>query len=940
MARTLKRVALELCLAGAVVAAVAAAVWTLRLPLLESVATRQLRAAGFPDAVVHLDRFDLTTLSGEVRLTPDQTGPDGPGPGRVTVTYALAELMAGRVQSVTVAGLRLPARLAADGTATLAGLVLRRPATPESDSETKTAAGATAGPIAGLAFDLPLDQAVLSDVGVHLATPAGPVRLLGDATLTPGAEGGFDLGAEIRLAHEEAELALTGALALAADGSGQARLQIVSADSRHPALQVSGLTGQADLTRSDTGALAYRIALTAQGLAVAGLPALHALTVSGNGDEQHQALRVDLTAPDAGASLSGRVAVAPPDHGPTTGANGPPTHALHTEALLRLDSLPDLLAAFLGGASAGLLRGGSGTVRLALDGTVPAGWPWEDAAPLDALDLAGPVTLDLAHLSSPRIEGQAAAAGDLTARLAGGVLTARPPVCLPVQLSPVAASGYRLDRATTWCLHLVTPEGAGAGDGPDSIPALSLVLARGAVSLPDLRLDLTDPPGRWLLTPTEGGRPRLRLDGVQDGRVGVAWRPDLSPSEITFGLRADRFALPESGLSGRSLAAQGRWRPAGAPVLTVSLRSQNLRTGAAPAPVVPLAVALEIAGDPAATLRFSGSATGAPGVPRAELTGRQDVPTGRGEVTLRLDPLTFGQGGPAAETLFPLLAGRVREVSGRVEGRLDYRWGGAQTEGRAQVLLEDLALTSDFGRLEGVNGPIHLRSLTPPATEGWQTLGIGLFNPGLPLTNGVARFRLTEDGRLAVNRLTWDWAQGTLRAFPFEVAWQHPQGRFEVLARDLALPEILALTPFEGLSATGRLDGQLPVVLSGDSLRVADGRLSTTAAGRIHYAGGGDPAALRRSLTTFDLDTLRAVFSDFHYDQLSLGLDGEVGGEMLAKIRVSGANPGFQGGHPVRLNLNLSGKLVSILQQSLRVYRIPEQVRQRMMEYRQQQRQE
>ena len=46
-----------------------------------------------------------------------------------------------------------------------------------------------------------------------------------------------------------------------------------------------------------------------------------------------------------------------------------------------------------------------------------------------------------------------------------------------------------------------------------------------------------------------------------------------------------------------------------------------------------------------------------------------------------------------------------------------------------------------------------------------------------------------------------------------------------------------------------------------------------------------------------------------------------------------GENPDFYGGHPVELNLNISGKLDQILDRGLAGYRIPETIRKRLGDF-------
>jgi len=933
LGRSLKRFIGELGLAALLLVAVAVAVWMVRLPLLGGVLTRQVQAHGFPQAVVRLERFDLTGVDGTIRLSPDEPAQQG----RIALRYSVQQLLAGRLESMSASDLVLPGRVGADGTVTVAGMTVWQSDDAPGDLDARgripDGGGITGIPIPS---ELPIGAATLSNVLLRLETPVGPVALGVDARLTPAAApaDGVTASGTLTVDHTAARLAVQVGLSLTAQAEGRGDLEIIEAWSRHPALEVDQMTGRGSVVRPRQGPLGYQLTLAAGSVSIPGLPPLAspALTLHGEGPRHSGALQV--TAPELETQLSARIAVEPPDAA-AAGQHGDASW-LTTDLDLKTQRLDALVAAVLNADGTEPVQGGRGALQLSLAGRAPE-FPPRDLAGLAALTLVGPLDLRLEAVGVPDLNGEIAVDTTMAASLSDGVLSLRPRDCLSLQVNQVGLAGYRLERATRWCVRLLEKD---SPTPDDAAVAVRFYPATFTLSVPDVRLDLTDPPRTWSLTPVQAGRPQIRLDRVRDTSVQLALAPGLGIRTVHFDVGAARFALPDIGVSGGNLGVDGRWSRRLQPILSVVVHAGGLRTEQSPAPVVPLAVDLAVQGDPAAALEVSGWALGAPGEPKARLAVRHDARSGRGSLDVQLEPQRFGEGGLPAEVLFPVLASYVRAVTGRVEGHLDYSWGARGAGGSAHLLFDNVAFDSDLGRVEALNGPIALRSLTPPATDGWQTVAVGLFNPGLPLTNGVARFRLSEDGRLGVNRLNWDWADGRLRAFPFDVSLTRPEGRFEVLARGLSLREILALTPFEGLSATGRLDGQLPVMIEGDDLRIADGQLTTTAPGRIRYEGGGDAAALRRSLTSFDLNTLKAVFSDFRYDQLSLSLDGRVGGEMIAKIRVSGANPEFQGGRPVRLNLNLSGKLVSILRQSLRVYRIPEEVRQRMMEYRQQQRRE
>jgi hypothetical protein len=67
------------------------------------------------------------------------------------------------------------------------------------------------------------------------------------------------------------------------------------------------------------------------------------------------------------------------------------------------------------------------------------------------------------------------------------------------------------------------------------------------------------------------------------------------------------------------------------------------------------------------------------------------------------------------------------------------------------------------------------------------------------------------------------------------------------------------------------------------------------------------------------LDALK----NFHYDEVSVAVDGRSGDEWSVKLHVKGKNPDFMDAHPFVFNLNLSGRLDEIIRSGLQSYELP-----------------
>ncbi|MCP3986037.1 MAG: hypothetical protein GY723_16770, partial [bacterium] len=161
-------------------------------------------------------------------------------------------------------------------------------------------------------------------------------------------------------------------------------------------------------------------------------------------------------------------------------------------------------------------------------------------------------------------------------------------------------------------------------------------------------------------------------------------------------------------------------------------------------------------------------------------------------------------------------------------------------------------------------------------------------------------------------------------------AWQPDSDSNQVTlhADELDLGTLLEQVQMEGLSGSGQLAGLVPIFQHGDQIRIEGGRLAAAGPGRIRLAPGavlGAAAGQREELgMVFD------VLEDFHFEALSMDLDGDTRGELDLMVHLKGSNPNFEGGRAVEFNLNLEAHLADLVRTGLSAYRLPETVQERL----------
>jgi hypothetical protein len=200
---------------------------------------------------------------------------------------------------------------------------------------------------------------------------------------------------------------------------------------------------------------------------------------------------------------------------------------------------------------------------------------------------------------------------------------------------------------------------------------------------------------------------------------------------------------------------------------------------------------------------------------------------------------------------------------------------------------------------------------------------------GLELTNGLVSWALRRGGTVDLQQAEWSFAGGVIRT----------SGRFDPFAgqqevmltvADVDLAELLARVDLEGLSGTGRLDGRLPLSLGRGVVRIREAELrASDAGGWIRYRPRGR-AAEALGAAGAALDDLLLALRDFHYERLSLRVDGDPREVVKLAVSLAGANPEHRDGQPYAFNLNVEGQLGDLIRQGAAAYHVPDEIRRRL----------
>jgi hypothetical protein len=312
-----------------------------------------------------------------------------------------------------------------------------------------------------------------------------------------------------------------------------------------------------------------------------------------------------------------------------------------------------------------------------------------------------------------------------------------------------------------------------------------------------------------------------------------------------------------------------------------------------------------------------------------EINGTHNLSDSTGRAELRLHAIDFDPGQLQPATLFPFLADLLTDASGSVDLLGSIGWNADGVHGKAEVGVRDISATAALATFAHMNGVIELDATG--ATLPNQTLWIDRVNFGLELTDGLIQIRMKSLEITAIESASWKFAGGEL-ATAGEFDPRSENWETSLLIKNVDLAQLLELVDLKGLSGSGTLEGELPIVFAGNEIEIRGAVLrSSGEAGVIRFQPDAGTAKIAAADEQFA--TTLSVLENFHYDRIALEIDGPALGEVEIRIRLVGRNPDHEDGYPVDFTLSVKSRLSDLLQSEMRVYQIPLEIEKRLKAY-------
>ncbi|QVM87098.1 YdbH domain-containing protein [Pseudomonas lalucatii] len=301
----------------------------------------------------------------------------------------------------------------------------------------------------------------------------------------------------------------------------------------------------------------------------------------------------------------------------------------------------------------------------------------------------------------------------------------------------------------------------------------------------------------------------------------------------------------------------------------------------------------------------------------------------------QLPELFLRAGNPLAKTLAAWPA--LLELSkGRLSARASLDLApGAAPDIRLDLSGKGLAGLYDRTALGGLDAQAQVRVAHGELQVELTELRLAEADPGIPLgpcTCAAATVPPCPDGpgpTAAVpgrQRATG----GSLHIPPGQWSLKQDSLLLPLQLRGLRLERLFTLYPAEGLAGSGVLDGQLPLTLGPDGLRIAQGQLAARAPGGRLQFRSERMQALGRSNPAMQLVT--QSLEDFRFTTLRSRVDYDPQGKLLLAMRLEGQNPAIEQGRPIHFNINLEEDIPTLLASLQLTDKVNEIIRRRVQQ--------
>lgn len=304
----------------------------------------------------------------------------------------------------------------------------------------------------------------------------------------------------------------------------------------------------------------------------------------------------------------------------------------------------------------------------------------------------------------------------------------------------------------------------------------------------------------------------------------------------------------------------------------------------------------------------------------AEVDVRHIFASGKGRALLAVDALTFDRE-LQPEMLTNLTFGVIQNVAGAVYGDGTINWDTARDGIVSSGIFGTggLDFAAGFGPVRGLKTEMKFTDLLAVETAPSQIARIDTINPGIAALDGIVRYRLLADQKVQIEAASWPFAGGELAIQP--TIWDlssNAKLKLVLEVKGVEIAKFIDSLDFNNLSATGIVDGKLPMVFDAGGGEIVGGELvARPGGGNVSYIGDLTYKDLS-AFGNFAFDALRSI----DYRGLRIGMRGDLAGEIITDINFEGIRQGKGAKQnfitrqlanlPIKFNIRVEGKFFEL----------------------------
>lgn len=284
-----------------------------------------------------------------------------------------------------------------------------------------------------------------------------------------------------------------------------------------------------------------------------------------------------------------------------------------------------------------------------------------------------------------------------------------------------------------------------------------------------------------------------------------------------------------------------------------------------------------------------------------------------GEAVLNGGRLQFQRQGLQFHHVSERLRGIAVNAEGAVQPVVFASWDNGQLAASGGIEIEGLGFaTFRLGEIRGLSGELEFTDLLDLKTAPHQHLTLEelRFTPTISLMSGAIDVSVLGPDEFALESAIWPFVGGELSVEPLTWRMDSPSQLVTVTAENWELSRLLGLFQVPELDVHGRVSGAFPIEIVGVNAYFRNARLTAVEDGVIQYdsdiarsAGQADPYAKM----AFD------ALKNFEYEVLSVGADGNLVGNIILDLALSGHNPDVMDGQVFNLNIRLDSDIAKLV---------------------------